>query len=112
MREAGYKVSEDKVFHGNYWITQGPEMADFFIREDGSLPEAIICSNDYEAIAICNELIKRGYVSPYKLYAPNLNIDFSDLKKSMGDYNNEQLGEKMSSKKIKTLKNFATKEKL
>ncbi len=64
MREAGYKVSEDKVFHGNYWITQGPEMADFFIREDGSLPEAIICSNDYEAIAICNELIKRGYSIP------------------------------------------------
>ena len=64
MREAGYKVSEDKVFHGNYWITQGPEMADFFIGEDGSLPEAIICSNDYEAIAICNELIKRGYSVP------------------------------------------------
>ena len=59
MREAGYEVSEDKIFHGNYWITQGPEMADFFIKEDGTLPEAIICSNDYEAIAICNELIQR-----------------------------------------------------
>lgn len=47
-----------------------------------------------------DELIHRGYVSPYKLYAPDLNIDFSDLKKSMGDYNNEQLGQKMSSKKI------------
>jgi len=47
-----------------------------------------------------DELIKRGYVSPYKMYAPNLNIDFSDLKKSMGEYNNEQLGKKMSSKKI------------
>lgn len=47
-----------------------------------------------------DELIKRGYVSPYKMYAPNLHIDFSDLKKSMGEYNNEQLGKKMSSKKI------------
>ena len=64
MREAGYEVSEDKIFHGNYWITQGPEMADFFIKEDGTLPEAIICSNDYEAIAICNELIQRGYSIP------------------------------------------------
>lgn len=47
-----------------------------------------------------DELIKRGFVSPYKMYAPNLNIDFSDLKKNMGEYNNEQLGNKMSSKKI------------
>ena len=64
MAEAGYEISEDKVFHGDYWITLGPEMADFFIKEDGSLPEAIICSNDYEAIALCNELIQRGYQIP------------------------------------------------
>lgn len=47
-----------------------------------------------------DDLIKRGYVSSYRLYAPDLHIDFSDLKKSMGDYNNEQLGKKMSSKQI------------
>ena len=64
MREAGYEVSEDKVFHGNYWIDQGPEMADFFIREDKSLPEAVICSNDYMAIALIDELIARGYSVP------------------------------------------------
>ena len=64
MREAGYEAKDELTFHGNYWITQGPETADFFIRPDGSLPEAIICSNDYEAIALCNELIKRGYTIP------------------------------------------------
>lgn len=64
MSEFGYEVDENKVFHGNYWITQGPEMADFFIKKDGTLPEAIICSNDYEAIALCNELIRRGYSIP------------------------------------------------
>ena len=64
MKEFGYEVDENKIFHGNYWITQGPEMADFFIKEDGTLPEAIICSNDYEAIALCNELIQRGYEIP------------------------------------------------
>ena len=62
MAEAGYEVDEDKFFHGNYWITQGPEMADHFIKEDGSLPEAIICSNDYEAIALCNELDRKSVV--------------------------------------------------
>ena len=67
MHDAGFEVDENKIFHGNYWITQGPEMADFFIKEDGSLPEAVICSNDYEAIALCNELIRRGYEIPKDL---------------------------------------------
>lgn len=64
MREAGKKLSDKKIFHGNYWSDQGPEMADFFIKKNGKLPEAIICSNDYEAIALCNELRKRGYTVP------------------------------------------------
>jgi len=64
MREAGYEVSEDMVFHGNYWITQGPEQADFFTKPDGTLPEAIICSNDYEAITLIDELIQRGFNIP------------------------------------------------
>ncbi|WP_034450719.1 GGDEF domain-containing protein [Butyrivibrio sp. AE2032] len=64
MKEAGKEISEDKIFHGNYWITQGHEMADFFTGEDGSLPEAVICSNDYEAIALSDALIQRGYSVP------------------------------------------------
>ena len=64
MREAGYEVREDMIFHGNYWITQGPEQADFFTKEDGTLPEAIICSNDYEAVTLIDELIQRGFSVP------------------------------------------------
>lgn len=64
MREAGYEASDDLTFHGNYWINQAAEQADFFIKPDGTLPEAIICSNDYEAIGLMNELIKRGYSIP------------------------------------------------
>ncbi|MCR4702115.1 MAG: GGDEF domain-containing protein [Saccharofermentans sp.] len=64
MREAGYKVSDDMIFHGNYWINQGHETADFFIKDDGTLPEAIICSNDYMAVALMDELIQRGYSIP------------------------------------------------
>lgn len=47
-----------------------------------------------------DELIKRGAISNYDYYAPNLNIDMSKVKKSYGDYNNEDLGNAMSSKKI------------
>ena len=47
-----------------------------------------------------NELIKRKKISKYLYYAPDLNINFSKVKKSQGDFNNEHLGDIMSSKKI------------
>lgn len=46
------------------------------------------------------ELIKRGMISEYSYYAPDLNLDLSKVKKTAGDYNNKQLGEAMSGKKI------------
>lgn len=46
------------------------------------------------------ELIQKGNISDYIYYAPDLNIDLSKVKKSCGDYNNQELGEAMSSKKI------------
>lgn len=47
-----------------------------------------------------SELIKQGKISNYDYYAPNLDIDLKNIKKTAGDYNNQQLGEAMSSKKI------------
>ena len=46
------------------------------------------------------ELIQRGNISDYSYYAPDLNIDFSNIKKTAGDYNNQQLGQTMGTKKI------------
>ncbi len=78
MKEAGYTVREEMIFHGNYWTNQGPETADFFIKEDGTLPRAIICSNDYMAIALMDELTKRGYSIPKDTYITGVdNIDAS-----------------------------------
>lgn len=39
------------------------------------------------------ELIKMGKISDYDYYAPNLNLDLSNVEKVAGDYNNKQLGE-------------------
>ncbi|MBO4495788.1 MAG: GGDEF domain-containing protein [Clostridiales bacterium] len=64
MHEAGYEVREDMIFHGNYWTTQGPQTADFFTKKDGTLPAAIICSNDYMALALMDELSARGFSIP------------------------------------------------
>lgn len=38
-----------------------------------------------------NELIKRGQISSYDYYAPNINLDLSNVTKSCGDYNNKEL---------------------
>lgn len=46
------------------------------------------------------ELIQRGAISDYTYYAPQLDIDLSKVKKSCGDYNNQDLGNAMSGKKI------------
>lgn len=47
-----------------------------------------------------DELIERGLISKYNYYAPDLNIDLSRVKKVAGDYNNQELGEAVSGKRI------------
>lgn len=47
-----------------------------------------------------DELIERGDISHYDLYAPKLDIDLSKVSMSGSDFNNEQLGEVMLDKKI------------
>lgn len=47
-----------------------------------------------------DELIEKGFVAPYDLYAPKLNINLSNVAMSGSDFNNEQLGETMCDRKI------------
>ena len=47
-----------------------------------------------------DELIERGMISKYELYAPKLDIDLSHVSMSGGDYNNDQLADVMLDKKI------------
>lgn len=47
-----------------------------------------------------DELIGRGLIAPYDVYAPKLNIDLSKVAMSGSDFNNEQLGETMCDRKI------------
>ena len=45
-------------------------------------------------------LIKRGYIAPYKIYAPVLNIDLSNVSHNGADYNISQLSSVMCEHKI------------
>ena len=47
-----------------------------------------------------DELINCGFVAPYDLYAPKMDIDLSSVGMSGNDFNNSELGEVMSDRKI------------
>lgn len=64
MEEAGIPVTEHMVFEGDYWREKGKEAMDWFMEGRETYPEAIICSNDYMALSICEELERRGVQVP------------------------------------------------
>lgn len=47
-----------------------------------------------------DELIERGLIAPYDLYAPRLDIDLKKVSMSGSDFNNEELSEVMLDRKI------------
>lgn len=67
MEEAGISVTEHMVFEGDYWREKGKEAVDWFMEGRETYPEAIICSNDYMALSVCEELEKRGVCVPEKV---------------------------------------------
>lgn len=64
MEEAGIPVSEHMVYEGDYWRYRGKQAVDWFMADRDSYPQAIICANDYMALAVCEELKQRGLRVP------------------------------------------------
>lgn len=63
MKELAIPYDDHCIFWGDFWENMAAEAVDWFFY-DGRFPEAIICANDYMAIAVISELIKRGYNVP------------------------------------------------
>lgn len=94
MEEYHLPVGEHQVFYGDLWRYKGKDACDWF-EQDGQYPEAILCANDYMAMALIDELYKRGVYVPRDvlvtgyddleegvLYSPTLStvqVDFSDM---------------------------------
>jgi len=61
----GMELKDENLIHGDFWRNSGGIIADTIIeRRQGKLPEAIVCANDYMAIAVCHALQERGYEIP------------------------------------------------
>lgn len=63
MRERGLPEDGVGMYEGDFWYYRSKEAADFFLSLP-ERPEAIICANDYMAIALMIELKKRGIRIP------------------------------------------------
>lgn len=64
MAEAGLEVTDDMVYYGTYWRSYGKEMVDYFVSNRDKIPEAIVFSNDYMALAFNDEARERGIRIP------------------------------------------------
>ena len=63
MEKYGLPIDDHMVFEGDYWRYKGEEAVEFFLNGE-EMPQAIACSNDYMALAVCDALKKRGYRIP------------------------------------------------
>lgn len=64
MEEAGLKVTDDMIYSGEYYILKAAETLDYYLKNHGHYPEAIVCANDYMAISLIDELTERGIRVP------------------------------------------------
>ena len=66
LADHGMELKEENLYHGDFWRNAGDQIVDELLerRKDTKLPEAIVCANDYMAIAVCHSLQARGYEIP------------------------------------------------
>jgi diguanylate cyclase (GGDEF)-like protein len=64
MSEHGLTVEEDQIYFGDFWKEKAYDAVDFWLSDTKQAPEAIVCANDYMALAVCDALEKRGLTIP------------------------------------------------
>lgn len=63
MEEYQLPVDDHQIFYGDFWKHRGKAACDWFF-DSPEKPEAIICANDYMAVAVASELASRGIRVP------------------------------------------------
>lgn len=73
---------EEYIYEGNLWYNIGTEAVEYFLGLEDDLPDAIVCANDYMALAVCDELEKRGYRVPNDIIVTG----FDDVEEATSGY--------------------------
>lgn len=64
LANRGIEYDERLVFEGDFWKYRARAAVEYFMTELPEPPEAILCANDYMAIALSNELVLKGFLVP------------------------------------------------
>lgn len=64
MKKHGLNVTPDMIYEGDYWRNKGGAAVDWFFKNKEEAPQAIVCSNDFMAISVCQALHERGIRIP------------------------------------------------
>ena len=64
MKKYNIAFGEDDIFYGDFWRNQGEAAVAELLDIRTEPPQAIVCANDFMALAVCNALSDRGIRVP------------------------------------------------
>lgn len=108
LESHGISFDEQKVFFGNFWMNSGHDLANKYISGELSLPQAIICTNDYMAYGLLDQFADYGINVPEdvtvigyeyvreRLYHTPILTTYQRNRKALGAEAVDQLYEKLN----------------
>lgn len=63
----GIPFDEDHVYNGDFWNDSGAKLAERYLSGELSMPQAVICTNDYMAFGLCDTLTAAGIPIPERI---------------------------------------------
>ncbi len=67
MQKHGLKVTPEMVYEGDYWRNRGVQAVEWLCKDRDNLPQAIVCANDFMALAVCKALHEKGIRVPEEI---------------------------------------------
>ncbi|MGN0621905.1 MAG: substrate-binding domain-containing protein [Porcipelethomonas sp.] len=67
LEKHGIPFNKGKVIFGDFWVNSGKSLAQSYIRGERPFPQAVVCTNDYMAYGLLDELMVSGIKIPEKV---------------------------------------------
>ena len=64
LEEHGIPYNEERVSHGDFYVTGAEIAVNEILSSNLDFPEAIVCANDIMALTVCDLLVEHGYRIP------------------------------------------------
>lgn len=89
LTEYGIPIEEERIYYGDFWKDAAEDAVESWLVDSENRPEAIICANDFMAIAVCNSLAKRGILVPQDIAVTgcdniSISMDFTPAITTVG----------------------------